>query len=262
MYGGGLMTDWGVHLTDIGLLAMKADSKAPILTSASSQYVGFPKDLEQFPDVFSCSWQYDNFLMTFTNIQTPVPPGDFPLNGTYFYGTKGVLHVNRSGYRVIPQPARGGMPPRAGQPAAPPPAAAHRGQAVPPGRGVRRRSAHEGARPELPGLRQVAQEPGGRHHQPPGSTSRCPACSAAWRSRKATRTAEDGQKAVARSSTQGIIVPWRGSPTRARRLTVAAGGHRPADSGGRSRAGTPASPGDSTPSPLDRSENSQCVPKT
>ena len=115
------MTDWGVHLTDIALLAMKADGKAPIHTSASAQYVGFPRDPEQFPDVFTAAWQYDNFLMTFTNIQTPVPAGDFPLNGNYFYGTRGVLHVNRSGYRIIPQPARGGMPPRAGQPAAPPP---------------------------------------------------------------------------------------------------------------------------------------------
>jgi predicted dehydrogenase len=121
MYGGGLITDWGVHLTDIALLAMKADGKAPILTSASAQYVGFPKDPEQFPDVFTATWQYDDFLMTFTNIQTPTATGEFPLNGNYFYGTKGVLHVNRSGYRVIPQPARGGMPPRAGQPAAPPP---------------------------------------------------------------------------------------------------------------------------------------------
>jgi predicted dehydrogenase len=134
MYGGGLMTDWGVHLTDIALISMKADGKAPTLTSASSQYVGFPKDLEQFPDVFSCSWQYDDFLMTFTNVQTPVAgTGDFPLNGNYFYGTKGMLHVNRAGYRVIPQPQRGGMPPpgagapgaggRAGAaPQAPPPA--------------------------------------------------------------------------------------------------------------------------------------------
>jgi predicted dehydrogenase len=138
MYGGGLMTDWGVHLTDIALLAMKADGKAPLLTSASSQYVGFPKDLEQFPDVFSCAWQYDDFLMTFVNIQTPTATGDFPLNGNYFYGTRGVLHVNRSGYRVIPQPARGGMPPqRAGQPeaaqrAGQPAAAQRAGQAAAP----------------------------------------------------------------------------------------------------------------------------------
>ncbi len=55
MYGGGLMTDWGVHLTDIALLAMQADNKAPTFTSASAQYVRFPKDPEQFPDVFTAS---------------------------------------------------------------------------------------------------------------------------------------------------------------------------------------------------------------
>jgi hypothetical protein len=45
--------------------------------------------------------------MTFTNIQ--LPSTDFPTNGNYFYGTRGVLHVNRSGYRILPQPQRGGM---------------------------------------------------------------------------------------------------------------------------------------------------------
>ncbi len=49
--------------------------------------------------------------MTFTNIQ--LPSTDFPTNGNYFYGTRGVLHVNRSGWRILPQPQRGGMPPRA-----------------------------------------------------------------------------------------------------------------------------------------------------
>ena len=125
MFGGGLMTDWGVHLTDIALLAMKADTKPPIFTSASAQYVAFPKDPEQFPDVFSASWQYDDFLMTFTNIQTPVPAGEFPLNGNYFYGPKGVLHVNRSGYRILPVPQRRqGPPPGAAGPGAGAPAGA------------------------------------------------------------------------------------------------------------------------------------------
>jgi len=125
MFGGGLMTDWGVHLTDIALLAMKADTKPPIFTSASAQYVTFPKDPEQFPDVFSASWQYDDFLMTFTNIQTPVPAGEFPLNGNYFYGQKGVLHVNRSGYRILPVPQRRqGPPPGAAGPGAGAPAGA------------------------------------------------------------------------------------------------------------------------------------------
>ena len=105
-YGGGLITDWGVHLTDIALLAMQADTKAPLHSSASAQYVAFPKDLEQVPDAFVCSWQYDNFVMSFTNAVPPSP--DFGLQGNYFYGPKGVLHVNRSGYRVLPAPPRSG----------------------------------------------------------------------------------------------------------------------------------------------------------
>jgi predicted dehydrogenase len=99
-YGGGLITDWGVHLTDIALLYMKADSKGPLLTSASAQYVRFPKDLEQVPDAFVCSWQYDNFVMSFTNVVPPNPA--YSMQGNWFYGERGVLHVNRSGYRVIP----------------------------------------------------------------------------------------------------------------------------------------------------------------
>jgi predicted dehydrogenase len=113
-YGGGLITDWGVHLTDIALMYMKADNKGPLLTSASAQYVLFPKDLEQVPDVFVCSWQYDNFVMSFTNVVPPNPA--YGMQGNWFYGQRGVLHVNRSGYRVIPGGRGSG---RGGQPAPP-----------------------------------------------------------------------------------------------------------------------------------------------
>jgi len=114
-YGGGLVTDWGVHLTDIALMYMKSDSKGPLLTSASAQYVNFPKDLEQVPDAFVCSWQYDGFVMSFTNV---VPPNaEYNMQGNWFYGQRGVLHINRSGYRVIPAGRGGGG--RGGQQAPP-----------------------------------------------------------------------------------------------------------------------------------------------
>lgn len=115
-YGGGLVTDWGVHLTDIALMYLKADGKAPLLTSASAQYVRFPRDEEQVPDAFACTWQYDNFVMSFTNV---VPPGGAPsAQGNWFYGERGVLHVNRSGYQVWPVQRRG---PEAPGPPGPPP---------------------------------------------------------------------------------------------------------------------------------------------
>src|SRR5205814_8633813 len=38
-YGGGLITDWGVHLTDIALWYLNAQHVGPLLTSAAAQYV-------------------------------------------------------------------------------------------------------------------------------------------------------------------------------------------------------------------------------
>jgi predicted dehydrogenase len=105
-YGGGLVTDWGVHLTDIALMYLKADGKGPLLTSASAQFINFPRDDEQVPDAFTCSWQYDNFVMTFSNVVPPMQ--GINAQGNWFFGQKGILHVNRSGYQVFPAPARGG----------------------------------------------------------------------------------------------------------------------------------------------------------
>ncbi len=114
MYGGGLVTDWGVHLTDIMTMYLGCDTKGPLLTSASAQYVNAAKDLEQVPDSFSCSWQYENFVASFTNA---VPPGTpFNSQGNWFFGQRGVLHINRSGYQVFPVQGRsmpGGPPPPA-----------------------------------------------------------------------------------------------------------------------------------------------------
>ena len=114
-YGGGLVTDWGVHLSDIAMLAMSSDTKGPLLSSASAQYVAAQRDLEQVPDTFSCTWQYDGFVMTFTNVVPPNPA--YSMQGNWFYGNRGILHVNRSGYRIFPTPVRT-MP---GAPPPPPP---------------------------------------------------------------------------------------------------------------------------------------------
>jgi predicted dehydrogenase len=100
-YGGGLVTDWGVHLIDIAHWFMHADTKAPLRTVATSQYIKF-KDPEfaELPDAFSISWQYDDFIMSFTNCEFDTR--DFESWGTYFHGTEGALHVNRQGWRYGP----------------------------------------------------------------------------------------------------------------------------------------------------------------
>ena len=115
-YGGGLVTDWGVHLVDVAHWYLKADAKAPLLTSAAAQYVILDNpEKDQCPDAFTISWQYDDFVMSFTN--AIVQDWEFGRQGTYFFGPNGSLLVHRAGFETRPRPSGG--PGRGGQ--APPP---------------------------------------------------------------------------------------------------------------------------------------------
>ena len=115
-YGGGLVTDWGVHLVDVAHWYLNLDAKAPKVATASAQYVNVPNpEHDQVPDAFIVSWQYDDVVMSFTNA---VPNNtEFGFQGNYFYGPNGCLHIHRSGYQVRPNPPRR-MP---GAPEPPPP---------------------------------------------------------------------------------------------------------------------------------------------
>jgi hypothetical protein len=96
-----------VHLTDVALWYLKAQTTGPSLTSGSAQYVSLVNpDHSQSPDAFSVTWQYPDFVMTFTNVVSDSQPGEFDRRGTYFYGPLGTLLVNRSGYEMRPRPQR------------------------------------------------------------------------------------------------------------------------------------------------------------
>jgi predicted dehydrogenase len=121
-YGGGNLTDWGVHLTDVMNWFMRHDAKTPLLTSASAQYVRIPRDPERVPDTYAVTWQYENHVATLSNAMVPGLEGAQDLYGNYFFGNRGVLLVNRVGYEVRPLPAPAGRGGRRGQdPAAPAP---------------------------------------------------------------------------------------------------------------------------------------------
>ncbi len=122
-YGGGNLTDWGVHLTDIMNWFMGTDTKVPLLTSASAQYVRLARDPERVPDTYAVTWQFENFVATLSNAMIPGVDDPRGLYGNWFYGDRGALLVNRMGYEVRPYPAPGGGRGRGrGQtPNAPPP---------------------------------------------------------------------------------------------------------------------------------------------
>ncbi len=115
-YGGGIITDQGVHIADLVHWYMGA--REPRSVTASAQWVRVAKpNPEQPPDTFAITWQYDKFVMSYANTFMPVPEYNAD-HGTYFFGTLGSLHVNRTSYTARPLPGRA---PAAGQPAPPPP---------------------------------------------------------------------------------------------------------------------------------------------
>ncbi|MCC7176000.1 MAG: Gfo/Idh/MocA family oxidoreductase [Bryobacterales bacterium] len=108
-YGGGSITDWGVHLTDVMHWYMNADAKAPLLTSGMGQYVNSREDPERAPDTFTVIWKFDKFVATFTNaVPPPLDPsmGMSDQYGNYFFGQRGMLLVNRYGHEWRPSPQR------------------------------------------------------------------------------------------------------------------------------------------------------------
>jgi predicted dehydrogenase len=130
-YGGGLITDWGVHLTDVALWYLNSQRVGPLLTSGTAQYVNFVNpERDQSPDAFSVSWQYPNFVMTFTN--AVVQDWEFGRQGNYFFGPAGSLLIHRAGYEVRPAGGGGGGRGRGGAGGGEGAAAAQSAPAPPP----------------------------------------------------------------------------------------------------------------------------------
>ncbi len=94
-----------MHLTDVALWYLNSQRVGPLLTSGTAQYVNFVNpERDQSPDAFSVSWQYPDFVMTFTN--AVVQDWEFGRQGNYFFGPAGSLLIHRAGYEV--RPAGGG----------------------------------------------------------------------------------------------------------------------------------------------------------
>jgi len=94
------------------------NAKAPLTASGSGQDVNVEcPEKDQLPDAIVVSWQYDKFVMSFTNRSMPNP--DYQDQGNYFIGTQGAIHVNRMGYNYNAAAPRPGRPPGPGQPAQP-----------------------------------------------------------------------------------------------------------------------------------------------
>ncbi len=101
-YGGGLMTDWGVHLIDMGLWAMNVQDGPRSVSSIGGNFANATRALEM-PDTLTVSYEMDGFNMLWEHnggIQT----GPYNQNyGVKFMGTNGTLVADRQKWRVFPE---------------------------------------------------------------------------------------------------------------------------------------------------------------
>jgi predicted dehydrogenase len=97
-FGGGLMTDWGVHLIDIILWGM--GDELPVTIEAKGRY--YADSFYDVPQWMEVTYEFPSYTL----IWHQPPPNPLPLgrpgHGMYFEGDKGRLFVDRGGIVTDP----------------------------------------------------------------------------------------------------------------------------------------------------------------
>jgi predicted dehydrogenase len=98
-YAGGLMTDWGVHLLDYGLLGMKAE--VPKTVAAMGGKFAYPELYEETPDTLTTLYEFDGFNLVWDHAMG-IDNGSYGRDhGIAYIGNNGTLVLSRDGWEVI-----------------------------------------------------------------------------------------------------------------------------------------------------------------
>ena len=105
-YAGGLMTDWGVHIIDMGLAGMKAQGPKSVM--ASGGIFSGPETAMETPDTLQAIYEFDGYTMIWEHANG-INIGPYGRDhGVAFIGNNGTLVVDRGGWEVLAEPNREG----------------------------------------------------------------------------------------------------------------------------------------------------------
>ncbi len=105
-YAGGLMTDWGVHIVDMGLAGLGVQGPKSVMASGG-QFYGEPTAMET-PDTLQAIYEFDGVTMIWEHANS-INIGPYGRDhGVAFIGNNGTLVVDRGGWEVLPEPNRVG----------------------------------------------------------------------------------------------------------------------------------------------------------
>jgi predicted dehydrogenase len=101
-YGGGLMTDWGVHLIDMGLWAMEVQGAPVSVVSMGGNFASLDHATEM-PDTLSVLYEMDGYNMIWEH-NGGIQSGPYDqMYGVKFIGTNGTLVADRDKWHLFPE---------------------------------------------------------------------------------------------------------------------------------------------------------------